>query len=770
MNDGSQPGLFDPSSSSEDSLTLGLYAEQAYLDYAVSVVRGRALPDVGDGQKPVQRRILYAMQAMGLQSGAKPVKSARVVGDVLGKYHPHGDQAAYDALVRMAQRFSLRYPLIDGQGNFGSRDGDNAAAMRYTEARLTPFARLLLEELDEGTVDFIPNYDGSHQEPQMLPARLPVMLLNGASGIAVGMATEIPAHNLREIAQACVALLKQPNTSDEALFEMVPGPDFAGGGQIITPAAEIAQIYQSGRGSIKARARWQFEEMARGQWQLVVHELPPGASCQRVLEEIEDLTNPKVKAGKKSLTPEQQQTKSQMLALLDAVRDESGKDAAVRLVFEPKTSKIDRDEFVNILLAQTSMETSVPINLVCIGTDHRPRQKGLRQALLEWIGFRTDTVLRRTQYRYEKVSDRIHVLEGRMLVYLNVDEVIQTIRESDEPRAALMKRFKLTERQADDILDMRLRQLARLEGIKIEQELSEKRAEQEKLKELIDQPSALKRLIVKEIEADAKQYGDDRRTLIKVAERAVMEVRVLDEPVTVIVSQKGWLRARQGHGHDASQFNFKASDDCYGVFECRSIDTLIALGSNGRVYSVAVSGLPSARGDGAPVTSMIDLAPGSQIEHMLAASAESRFLFSTEQGFGFIAKISDMVSRQRAGKQFITLEDKDALIRPVPVFEGTINLALMSSRQRLLVIPLDEVKTLASGGRGTILMGIDSPDKLAQCVPLSKAGMRVVGLYRNKQVEDIVSGARLAEYLSKRARKGKLLDIRSKNPVLSPVL
>jgi topoisomerase-4 subunit A len=769
MNDGAQPGLFDPSSS-DDALTLGLYAEQAYLDYAVSVVRGRALPDVGDGQKPVQRRILYAMQAMGLQSGAKPVKSARVVGDVLGKYHPHGDQAAYDALVRMAQQFSLRYPLIDGQGNFGSRDGDNAAAMRYTEARLTPFARLLLEELDEGTVDFVPNYDGSHQEPQMLPARLPVMLLNGASGIAVGMATEIPAHNLREIAQACVALLRQPSLSDDALFEMVPGPDFAGGGQIITPAAEIAQIYQSGRGSIKARARWQFEEMARGQWQLVVHELPPGASCQRVLEEIEDLTNPKVKTGKKSLTPEQQQTKSQMLALLDAVRDESGKDAAVRLVFEPKTSKIDRDEFVNTLLAQTSMETSVPINLVCIGTDHRPRQKGLRQALLEWIGFRTDTVLRRTEYRYDKVSDRIHVLEGRMLVYLNVDEVIQTIRESDEPRAALMKRFKLTERQADDILDMRLRQLARLEGIKIEQELSEKRAEQEKLKELIDQPSALKRLIIKEIETDAKQYGDERRTLIKVAERAVMEVRVLDEPITVIVSQKGWLRARQGHGHDASQFNFKAGDDCYGVFECRSTDTLIALGSNGRAYSVAVSGLPSARGDGAPVTSMIDLAPGSQIEHMLAASVESRFLFSTEQGFGFIAKVSDMVSRQRAGKQFITLEDKDALIRPVPVFDGAINLALMSTRQRLLVIPIDEVKTLGSGGRGTILMGIDAPDRLAQCVPLSKAGMRVVGLYRNKQVEDVVAGAQLGEYLSKRARKGKLLDIRSKNPVLSPVL
>ena len=578
MTDSTQPGLFDPAESPEQ-LTLARYAEQAYLDYAVSVVRGRALPDVGDGQKPVQRRILYAMQAMGLASGAKPVKSARVVGDVLGKYHPHGDQAAYDALVRMAQSFSLRYPLIDGQGNFGSRDGDNAAAMRYTEARLTPFARLLLDELDEGTVDFVPNYDGSHEEPSMLPARLPVVLLNGASGIAVGMATEIPAHNLREIAAACVALIRQPNLPDDELAALVPGPDFAGGGQIISDPAEIAQIYKTGRGTIKARARWQFEEMARGQWQLVVHELPPGTSGQRVLEEIEDITNPKVKAGKKTLTPDQQQVKSQMLALLDAVRDESGKDAAVRLVFEPKTARIDRDEFVNTLLAQTSMETSVPINLVCIGTDSRPRQKGLRDILTEWVGFRADTVLRRTRHRLDKVNDRIHVLEGRMVVYLNVDEVIKTIRESDEPRPALMSRFKLTERQADDILDMRLRQLARLEGFRIEQELGDRKAEREKLQELADQPSALRRLVIREIEADSKQYGDDRRTLIEVADRAVLEVRVTDEPVTVIVSRQGWLRSRQGHGHDATQFGFKAGDACYGVFECRSTDTLVAVGS-----------------------------------------------------------------------------------------------------------------------------------------------------------------------------------------------
>ncbi len=769
MTDSTQPGLFDPAESPEQ-LTLARYAEQAYLDYAVSVVRGRALPDVGDGQKPVQRRILYAMQAMGLASGAKPVKSARVVGDVLGKYHPHGDQAAYDALVRMAQSFSLRYPLIDGQGNFGSRDGDNAAAMRYTEARLTPFARLLLDELDEGTVDFVPNYDGSHEEPSMLPARLPVVLLNGASGIAVGMATEIPAHNLREIAAACVALIRQPNLPDDALAALVPGPDFAGGGQIISDPAEIAQIYKTGRGTIKARARWQFEEMARGQWQLVVHELPPGTSGQRVLEEIEDITNPKVKAGKKTLTPDQQQVKSQMLALLDAVRDESGKDAAVRLVFEPKTARIDRDEFVNTLLAQTSMETSVPINLVCIGTDSRPRQKGLRDILTEWVGFRADTVLRRTRHRLDKVNDRIHVLEGRMVVYLNVDEVIKTIRESDEPRPALMSRFKLTERQADDILDMRLRQLARLEGFRIEQELGDRKAEREKLQELADQPSALRRLVIREIEADSKQYGDDRRTLIEVADRAVLEVRVTDEPVTVIVSRQGWLRSRQGHGHDATQFGFKAGDACYGVFECRSTDTLVAVGSNGRVYSVAVSVLPSARGDGAPVTSMIDLEPGSRVDHMFAAALQTRWLLSTRMGFGFSARVSDMAGQKRGGKQFVTLEQGDALLRPVPLFEQARHVAFLSHKLRLLVIEAVEIKSLAAGGRGTTLMGIDPPDVLEQVVPITVAGLRASGIYRNKQAEDILAGVSLAPYLSKRARKGRQLAVRVKEPVLSPVL
>src|SRR5699024_10530736 len=346
----------------DDALILARYAEQAYLDYAISVVRGRALPDVTDGQKPVQRRILYAMQAMGLSTQARPVKSARVVGDVLGKYHPHGDQAAYDAMVRMAQDFTLRYPLIDGQGNFGSRDGDNAAAMRYTEARLTAFSRLLLDELGEGTVDFTANYDGSQQEPAALPARLPIMLLNGASGIAVGMATEIPSHNLREVAAACVALLRSRKPSDQELLELLPGPDFAGGGQIISTPDELAAAYAGGRGTIKVRARWAFEELARGQWQWVVTELPPGTSSQRVLEEIEEATNPRVRTGRKSLTAQQQQTRTLMLGLLDTVRDESGKEAAVRLVFEPRSSRIDKDEFINTLLAQTSLEGNVSLN------------------------------------------------------------------------------------------------------------------------------------------------------------------------------------------------------------------------------------------------------------------------------------------------------------------------------------------------------------------------------------------------------------------------
>ena len=553
------PDPLPPESASEDSLAA--YAQRAYLEYALSVVKGRALPDVCDGQKPVQRRILYSMARMGLgfggangASGAKPVKSARVVGDVLGKYHPHGDQAAYDAMVRMAQNFSQRYPLVDGQGNFGSRDGDGAAAMRYTEARLARITTLLLDELDEGTVEFIPNYDGSFEEPRQLPARLPFTLLNGASGIAVGLATEIPSHNLREIADACIALIKAPKLSDDDLYAIIAGPDYPGGGQIISSGAEIAAAYSSGRGSLKVRARWKIEDLARGQWQLVVQELPPGVSTQKVLEEIEELTNPKIRTGKKALSTEQIQLKQTLLSVLDVVRDESGKEAAVRLVFEPKTSRIEQLELITTLLAHTSLESSSSINLTMVGLDGKPAPKSLRQILLEWIEFRQTTVERRSQHRLDKVLDRIHILEGRQIVLLNIDKVIAIIRQSDEPKAALIESFRLSDRQAEDILEIRLRQLARLEGIKIEQELKSLREEQGRLEEILGSSAALRRLMIKEIEADAKQFADARRTFIQAEKKAVLEVKVLDEPVTVVISGKGWVRSRSGHGHDAATF------------------------------------------------------------------------------------------------------------------------------------------------------------------------------------------------------------------------
>src|ERR1700761_156067 len=630
MDDDNTLDLFnEPPPPDGDFLTLGNYAERAYLEYAVSVVKGRALPDVCDGQKPVQRRILFAMNEMGLGDNAKPVKSARVVGDVLGKYHPHGDQSAYDALVRLAQDFSMRYPLIDGQGNFGSRDGDGAAAMRYTEARLTPIAKLLLAEIDQGTVDFMKNYDGEFEEPKVLPARLPFVLLNGASGIAVGLATEIPSHNLREVAAAAVAMIRHPKITHAELMQHLPGPDFPGGGQIISSEAEIAAAYEAGRGSLKVRARWKIEELARGQWQLVINELPPNTSCQKVLEEIEEQTNPKIKLGKKALSPDQLQTKQTLLALLDTVRDESGKDAPVRLVFEPKSSRIDQTEFVNSLLAHTSLESNAPINLVMIGADGRPRQKGIGEILREWVGFRLTTVTRRTQHRLGKVNDRIHILEGRMIVFLNIDEVIRVIREADDPKADLMSTFNLSERQAEDILEIRLRQLARLEAIKIEQELKELRSEKEKLEELLNSDAAMKRLLIKEIEADAKQYGDDRRTLIQPEKRATFEARVVDEPVTVVVSQKGWVRALKGHGLDPASFQFKAGDGLYAAFLARTPDIMIAWGSNGRVYSVPVAVLPGGRGDGVPVTSLIELEAGSHLLHYFAASADQTLLLAS---------------------------------------------------------------------------------------------------------------------------------------------
>jgi topoisomerase-4 subunit A len=566
----------------------------------------------------------------------------------------------------------------------------------------------------------------------------------------------MPPHNLREVAVAAVALIKDPQLSDDALFSLLPGPDYPGGGQIISSESEIRSAYTTGRGSLKVRARWKLEELARGQWQLVVEELPPGVSSQKVLEEIEELTNPKVKLGKKSLSTDQVQLKTTILSVLDAVRDESSKDAAVRLVFEPKSRTTGQQELITILLAHTSLESSAPINLTMVGADGRPTQKSLRQVFSEWIEFRLSTVQRRTRHRLDKVLDRIHVLEGRQLVLLNIDEVIRIIRNADEPKAALIERFKLSERQAEDILEIRLRQLARLEAIKIEQELKELRAEQVKLEDILGSPATLKRTVIKEIEADAKQYGDDRRTLIQAEKKAVAEVKVLDEAVTVVVSLKGWVRALKGHEIDPAALQFKAGDSLYGTFPCRTVDQLLVFGSNGRVYSTPVGVLPGGRGDGQPITSLIELETGTQPVHYFAGALSQSLLLCGTEGYGLTAEVGDMLSRQKAGKSFMSLNPDERPLPPV-VAQGS-EVACLSLSGRLLVFPLDELKRQPKGGRGLKLIDLEAKDALVSAA-VFKHALQVLGAGRGgKPKEELLKGAALATYVGTRGKKGKPLD------------
>ena len=755
---GTLPPHFAPMSGEfGDALPIGQYASTQYLQYAIATVKDRALPRVGDGQKPVQGRILYSMWDTGTRAGTKRTKSAAVVGEVLGKLHPHGDQSVYDALVRLAQDFTMRYPLIDGEGNFGSRDGDEAAAYRYTEARLTRFAEVLLSELDMGTVDFVANYDGTRQEPVVLPARLPVVLLNGASGIAVGMATEIPSHNLNEVASAAIAMIRDPELSMAGLMKHIKGPDFPGGGQIITPRAELKDAYTSGRGSVRVRARWTIERLARGQWQVVVHELPPGTSARKVLEEIDAITNPQPKAGKKSLTPEQQREKQLVLSMLDKARDESDRVHPVRLVFEPKTSKIDETEFVNLLLAKTSLETNAPINLVMVGLDGRPTGKDLRDVVSEWIKFRIATVTRRTQHKLNQVLDRIHVLEGRMLVLLNVDKVIKIIRNADEPKADLMKAFKLSERQAEDILEMRLRMLAKLEHIKVEQELDEKRKEQKGLEKILASRKVLEDLVVSEIEADVNTFGDKRRTKIEEAEKAEIETPVIDEPVTVIFSRKGWVRARQGWGVDPSTLSFKEGDELLTLIQCRTVDPAIFLDSKGRAYTVQARELPPGRGDGAPASSLVDVQEGAHIMYVVAGKPETSVIVASSGGYGFLSKISDMMSNRRAGREFMSIEEGEAPLEPFmfePVERSYVS--AVSAGGRMLLFPLAELKQM-SKGRGVIVMGLEKEERLVAVAVSDEPKLIIRGNSRGRDKEIEVADAKLWHYAGHRARMGRVL-------------
>ncbi len=750
--------------SDDGSFDLAEYTHQVYLRYAISVVKGRALPSVSDGEKPVQRRILYAMHRLGLIQGSKPVKSARVVGDVIGKYHPHGDSASYEAMVRMAQDFVLRYPLVDGQGNFGSRDGDSPAAMRYTEVRLTRYAELLLSEVDAGTVDFRPNYDGSEQEPVDLPARLPFLLLNGASGIAVGMATECLPHNMREVGNAAIALMHDPSMDIDEILQHIQGPDFPGGGQLVSSSREIREAYATGRGIFRVRARWTIEQQARGQWRMVVHELPPGVSVKKVLEEIGEYADPQVKPGKKDLSIEQKQMKQLFLEALETVRDESGKDASVRIVLEPRSSRMPQEQFIALLLAHTSLESTVPANMVAIGLDGRPNQKNIQELLAEWVQFRITTVTRRSHTRLDQVQKRLHILEGRRAVLLNIDEVIRVIREAEDPKANLMTQFGISAIQADDILEIRLRQLARLEAIRIENEMNELKTEEEGLRIVLDNKTAMHKLIISEIEADVKKFGDDRRTLIQAAERVVAKaVSVTDEPCTVILSKNGWIRQRTGHEVDMNTLSFKDGDQLLAIGQTRTTYPVVVLDSGGRAYSLSTTDIPGGRSDGVPLASLLDMPPKVKPATMCATSPETKYLFSSSSGYGFIATLKDLVSRQKAGKAFMTLSKEDSVLQPADIASGDLIVAL-GSNGKLLLFPISEMKEL-SGGKGVIILGLNEGETLIATAVLPEGSSLLIrGTGRGgKPSQSVLKWEELQPFVSHRARKGMLAPVKFKS-------
>ena len=741
-----------------DELTLAYFASRAYLEYAISVVKGRALPDVCDGMKPVQRRILYAMKRLGLNPDVKTVKSARVVGEVLGKYHPHGDSAAYDAMVRLAQDFTMRYPLVQGQGNFGSADGDGAAAMRYTEVRLSKYADLLLGELDKGTVKFIPNYDGTHKEPVLLPARLPVLLLNGSSGIAVGMATEIPSHNLTEVGEAAIEVIRNPEITTDELLEIVKGPDFPGGAQVISSASDIKNVYRSGYGNLQVRATYHFEELSRGQWQLVFDSVPYKVSVMKVMSELEALTNPKAPQGKKSLTAKQQQDKQLIMNVMSGMRDESSAEAPVRLVIDPKSKSIDREELVSTILSKTSLETSCKFNLVVIGIDGKPRQKGLKDILSEWVSFRLRTVRARSQTSLNEAEARIHTLEGRLIVLVDIEEVIRIIRGADDPKKELMTHFGLSDTQAEDILEIKLRQLASLDEVKLRKELEKLRNEAERLRGLLTDEKKLRREVTKEIRQDIDTYGDERRTLIEEAKVASIAKQVIDEPVTVIVSEKGFLRSRQGHGFDARAMNFKLGDKYRCSMECRSVDNLYILSNTGRIYSIPVSSLPSARGEGTHVSAFVQFQDGDVPFDYICGAPDTVLLFTSDAAMGFFCKMSDLAVRQRGGKSFFILDGA----KPLPVQVSTPLtgwIAALSSSGRLVVFTTDELRALSSGGKGTTIMALQDDEKLVAAVPISPNGVVVVGKGRGGKIQELLVGPRsIEDYRTRRGRKGRFVE------------
>ena len=750
------PDLFTPENG-DDAAPIERHASQAYLGYAVSTVKSRALPEIADGLKPVQRRILYAMGDASTQGFAK---CARYVGEVLGKYHPHGDSSTYEALVHLAQPFSMRYPLIDGQGNFGSRDGDSAAAYRYTEAKLSRYAEMMLAEIGEGTVDFIKNYDGKFDEPVLLPARVPFGLLNGSFGIPVGFSTRIPSHNLKEVAAAAAYVIKHPRAKVADLLEIMPGPDFPGGAQIISPAEEIRQAYETGRGSIAMRARWNVEPLARGQWRIVVTELPHGVSCRQVLEEIEALVNPRPSVGKKEVSQEQKRLKQFVLDQVEAVRDESDRKSKLRLVIEPRSSRQNAEETVAALMVNTSLETRYALNMTWLGLDGLPETKGIVEVLREWGGWRLQTVRRRTQHRLDKCEERLHIVLGRLLAYARIDEIIKLIRAAEDQadaKAKMMGRWKFTERQAEDIANIRLGQLTKLDGVKLNDERKTLEAERKGLKQILGDEKQLKKLVVKELDADAKLYGDARRTLIKTEERAQIERTVVEEPITVVLSQKGWIRARTGHGLELATLTFKDGDGLLQALECKTTDPVIVLAASGKTFTLDAAGIPAGRGDGSPVNTVVN-SSSDDIVWMGTGDAEQQLLMNSSAGLGFLCKLGDLVSKTKQGKDFMSVSEGARAQVPAPVSAGKF-VAALSSDARLLVFALDEVPVRPNGGVGVQLIALPEKVALATVALTDGKALVVSGIKRKNRAIATMDAKMLAGYLGKRAQRGKVCDV-----------
>ena len=743
----------------DEAAPIEQHASHAYLGYAVSTVKARALPEIADGLKPVQRRILYAMGESG--GGAQAFsKCARYVGEVLGKYHPHGDSSTYEALVHLAQPFSMRYPLIDGQGNFGSRDGDAPAAYRYTEARLSRYAELMLAEIGEGTVDFVKNYDGKFEEPALLPARLPFGLLNGSFGIPVGFSTRIPSHNLKEVAEAAAHVIKHPRAKIDDVLEILPGPDFPGGGQLISPAEEIKQAYETGRGSLLLRCKWERENLARGQWRIVVTELPHGVSVRQVLEEIEGLANPKPGLGKKEVSQEQKRLKQFILDQVEGVRDESDRKSKLRLVIEPRSSRQNPEEMMAALLVHTSLESRYAVNLTWLGLDGLPETKGVVDILREWGDFRVRTVRRRTEFRLAKCEERLHIVLGRLLAYVKIDEIIKLIRAAeDQPAAkeALQKKYRFTERQAEDIVNLRLGQLTKLDGVKLNDERKTLEAERKELKTLLGDEKELKKLVTKELAEDAKKYGDERRTLIKTAERAQIERTVVEEPLTVILSRKGWIRARTGHALDLTTLAFKEGDALQQAIECKTTDPVAVLAGGGKAFTISAADIPSGRGDGAPVNTLVN-SGSDAIVWMATGDPSERLLMNSTAGLGFLCKLGDLESKTRQGKDFFAVAEGAQARPPARVGEGKY-VAALSSDARLLLFALEEVPERPNGGVGVQLIALPENISLADVAVTDGKAVTVSGIKRKNRAVQTLEAKALAEHVGKRAQRGKLADV-----------